>query len=97
MLIIRKYFLIKVISVVTSITCERTWSQVMYETCMMQDSSRRLSVQSVQSLAVVPTCSRVMKQPCFISTQKKRYHALKAAPLSKNSISKMCNYLNFKC
>ena len=64
MLMIKKYFLILVISVAASIICERTWSQVTYETCTIQDSyvtsvvphCRVISLfrlQFVQSLAVV--------------------------------------------
>ena len=53
MLMIRKYFLIRVISVATSLICERTWSQVTYETCTIQDSY----VTSVVRTAAPPLCS----------------------------------------
>ena len=108
MLMIRKYFLLKVISVATSIICQRTWSQVTYETCTIQDSYVTSVVQHCRACLfslskVSPSCPL---RPHWQSSDgaalfrlytKKRYHALKTAPLSKNSISKMCNYLTFEC
>ena len=106
MLMIRKYFLIRVISVATSIICEWTWSQVSYETCTIQDSyvtsvvphCPAASLFSLFKVSPLCTGSRVMERPCSVSTHKKNVTTpLKLHHWVKNSISEKWNYLNFKC
>ena len=58
MLIMRKYFLMRVISVVTLIICERTRSQVMYDTCMIQDS------HVVEGMTF--SLPHIFPNPCFL-------------------------------
>ena len=109
MLMIRKYFWIQVISVVTSIICERTRSQVTYETCTIQDSyvtsdQRGAALTLWQSLfrlfKVSPLCPLVVEwwSGLVLSPHKKNVTTqLKQHHWGKNSISEKCNYLNFKC
>ena len=91
MLMIRKYFLILVISVATPIICEQTWSQVTNETCTIQHSYVT-SVVPHWSLAVEWWSGLVPSPP-----KKKLTTPLKLHHWSTNSIREKCNYLNFKC
>ena len=111
MLMMRKYFLIWVISVVTSIICEQTWSQVMCETCTIKDSYVTSVVLHCRAACLFSpwfgsVCSTSRHYAHWQSSdgaalfrlhKKKCYHALKLHCWRKNSISEKCNYLNFKC
>ena len=103
-----KYFLIWVITVVTSIICERTWSQVTYETCRLYDTGFISDQRGVaHSHCLCSVCSKSRRCAHWQSsdgaalfrlhTKKNVTTSLKLHHWGKNSISEKCNYFNFQC